>query len=655
MGGQGQTVDLKGHNVVGNLSSTFTPTMFNELRFGFSKFDTKFDIPFTENLNPQFGIKGAPGDSAGDGLDYGWTRFSPSGYAEMGPRSFWPNFNNLANYMITDSVLWQKGKHTLKFGGEYRFLNIYRDAARLRRGNFTFSGAFTSERPNVGTSRGNTGNGFADMLLGWVSGGTYGNNQGENLNAPYYAGFIQDDWKIARNLTLNLGLRYELFGVGTFPNPEKQTISRYLLQGINVATAADEGVAFPKDGSDCGCEQDRNNWAPRLGLAWSVTGKTVIRTGAGIFYGEPNSLSTEGANFRSGPPRSADIAIQQNFERTTVFVEQGFPAFQLSTNIPRGATTFVFPNRRENLQAYQWFFDVQQTLPFDMLLTVGYMGTKGTFLATQRNINQPFTPSANIAANQRLIRPQFNSVTLHENSLNSSYNAFTAKVEKRFSRGLTFLSSFTWSKNIDQGNEDLVDGTQGAATPYNLSAERGLSTLHRKFAYVVSGVYELPFGKGRRRLTSGPASWVLGGWQIGGLLSLLSGMPVAHTINVNNQNLGGTVRGDWVRNPNLPSDERTIDRWFDIAFVAPSAPGVISNAGRNLIIGPGRKNLDVMIGRDFQMPVEGHRLQFRFESFNFTNTPNFGPPNAAVGTPNAGRIIQSEDPRRIQLALKYIF
>ena len=655
MGGQGQTVVLKGHNVVGNLSSTVTPMMFNELRFGFSKFDTRFDIPFTENLNPQFGIKGAPGDSMGDGLDHGLTRFSPGGYAEVGARSFWPNFNNLANYMVSDSLLWQRGKHTIKFGGEYRFLNIYRDAARQRRGNFTFSGAFTSQTPNNGTSRANTGNGLADMLLGWVAGGTYGNNQGENINVPYYGGFIQDDWKIARNLTLNIGLRYELFGMGTFPNAEKQTVSRYLLQGINVNSAAEEGIAFPKDDSDCGCDLDRNNWAPRLGLAWSVTGKTVIRSGAGVFYGEPNSLSTEGASFRSGPPRSADIAIQQNFERTTVFVQEGFPAFQLATDIPRGANIFVFPRLRQNLETYQWFFDVQQTLPFDMLVTVGYMGTKGTFLANQRNINQPMTPSATVAANQRLIRPQFNAVTLHENNLNSSYNALTAKVEKRFSKGLTFLSSFTWSKNIDQGNEDLLDGGAGTVTPYELSRERGLSTLHRKFTYVFSGVYELPFGKGRQFATSGPASWIVGGWQVGGLVSLLTGMPVGHTINVNNQNLGGAVRGDWVRNPNLPSDERTIDRWFDTGFVVPSAPGVVSNAGRNLIIGPGRKNLDIMIGRDFQMPFEGHRLQFRFESFNATNTPNFGPPNAAVGNPNVGRIIQADDPRRIQFALKYLF
>jgi hypothetical protein len=262
-----------------------------------------------------------------------------------------------------------------------------------------------------------------------------------------------------------------------------------------------------------------------MGLAWSVTDKTVIRSGAGIFYGEPNSISTEGANFRSGLPRQVEIAIQQNFETTDTFVRAGFPPFRISDQLPANSQIYVFPDLRQNLTAYQWFFDVQRTLPFDMLVTVGYMGTKGTFLGNQRNINLPMTPSATVASNQRLIRPQFSAVTLHENSLNSSYNAFTAKAEKRFSRGLTFLSSFTWSKTIDQGNEELLDGGQGSATPYDLSIERGLSTLHRKFNYVMSSVYEIPLGKGRSHLTSGPASWILGGWQAGGLLALSTGMP----------------------------------------------------------------------------------------------------------------------------------
>jgi hypothetical protein len=171
----------------------------------------------------------------------------------------------------------------------------------------------------------------------------------------------------------------------------------------------------------------------------------------------------------------------------------------------------------------------------------------------------------------------------------------------------------------------------------------------------VSAVYELPFGRGKSWLTSGPGNWVLGGWQVGGLVSLLTGLPVSHTINVNNQNLGGAVRGNWVRNPNLPSSERTIDRWFDTTFVVPTAPGEVSNAGRNLIIGPGRKNFDLMVARNFRIPFEGHSVQFRFEAFNATNTANFGPPATGVGTPTAGRINAAEDPRRIQFALKYVF
>lgn len=650
-GGLGQTVDLKGNNVASTLSSTLTSSLFNEFRFGYSGFDTAFDIPFTENLNTQLGIRNAPFETIEGAPKRGWTRFTPTGFSEIGARSFWPNVNNLANFMFTDSLLWQKGRHAIKIGGEYRMLNVFRNASRFLRGQWAFAGQFTSQQPNNGTSRGNSGNGLADMALGWISGGSYGNNQGENINSPYYGFFVQDDWKISSKLTVNFGIRYETFFKGTFPDASRQSIGRYLLPEINGA----EGIVFPKGSSDCGCQNDLNNWAPRLGIAWNVTPKTVIRVGGGVFYGEPNSISTENANFRSGPPRSTEIALQTNFETTPFFVQQGFPAFAITDTLQRNVDVNVFPQRRSNLYAGQWFFDIQRQLPFDTLLTVGYNGTKGTNLHVIRNVNQPLTPSATVQSNQRLIRPQFAAVNLHENSMNSSYQSLTVKAEKRFTRGFTFLNSFTWSHNIDYNNEDLLDGGQGAVTPYNLRLERGNSTLDRRLAYVASGVWEIPIGKGRKYLTSGPAEWILGGWQIGGLLSFYSGLPVPHTINVNNQNLGGSVRGDWVRNPNLPSSDRTIDRWFDTGFVVPSAPGVVSNAGRNLIYGPGRRNLDVTVARTFRLPFEGHLLQFRFESFNFTNTPNFGPPAAGVGTPTAGRITTAEDPRRIQFALKYNF
>lgn len=273
-------------------------------------------------------------------------------------------------------------------------------------------------------------------------------------------------------------------------------------------------------------------------------------------------------------------------------------------------------------------------------------------------MNLPLTPNPNVAANQRLIRPQFNGINIAQTGLNSSYNSLAVKMEKRFASGFTFLSAFTWSHNIDYGNEDLLDGSPGIVTPYDFRRERANSTLDRRLSYNLSTVYELPFGKGKPMLQSGLGSQLLGGWQVGAILALYSGLPVTHSINVNNQNLGGAVRGDYVRNPNLPSDRRSIDAWFDLTAFATNAPGTIGNAGRNLIYGPGTQNVDLMVSRMFRIPFfreKVHALQFRAEAFNAMNHANFGPPATGIGTPNAGRITTAADPRRVQFALKYLF
>jgi hypothetical protein len=654
-GGQGQSVVLRGNNLASSVTSTLSPSIFNDLRFGWTQFNTVLDIPYDTWDNPALGIKNAPADYLNDGFkNNGWTRFSPSGFAEVGPRSFWPNVNNINTYLFSNGTVIQRGKHSIKFGGEFRHTNQFRNASRFRRGQFAFDGRFTSQNPNVGASRANSGNGFADMVLGWVSGGNYGTNQGEDIDNKYWGIYVQDDWKVSRTLTINFGLRYEVIYKATFPDPDRQGVSRYLFAGVNVPTIADERIVFPTAGS-CDCQNDLNNYAPRLGFAWSVTPKTVIRSGGGFFYGEPNNLGTDNANFVPGAPRATEIAIQNAFETTSIFVQQGFPTITFGNTIPRGSGITIFPDFRENLLAYQWFFDLQRTLPLDVLLTVGYNGTKGSFLAWNQNINLPRTPSPTVAANLRLIRPEFNAVSYAQTGQNSSYNSLAVKLEKRFSRGFTFLSSFTWSHNIDYNNEDLLDGATGVVTPYDMRRERGNSTLDRRLAYNLSSVYELPFGKGKGRLESGPGNWLLGGWQVGAIVALYSGMPITHSINVNNQNLGGAVRGDWVSNPNLPASQRTIDRWFDLAAFTTNAPGTIGNAGRNLIYGPGTKNLDLMVSRSFAMPWENHSLQFRAEAFNATNTANFGVPSTAIGTPAAGRITTAADPRRVQFALKYIF
>ncbi len=175
-------------------------------------------------------------------------------------------------------------------------------------------------------------------------------------------------------------------------------------------------------------------------------------------------------------------------------------------------------------------------------------------------------------------------------------------------------------------------------------------------AYVLSAVYELPFGQGKKYLNGNSVGrWILGDWQIGGILSLLSGTPDSHSFNRDTTGVGGANRGNILRDPNLPSSERSIDRWFDTGFVTAGDTFTLDNAGRNLIVGPPTRNFDFSVARRFIMPWEGHSVQFRFESFNFTNTPVFGQPNTAVGTPNAGLITEAGEPRRIQFGLKYVF
>ncbi len=656
VGGTGQTVDLLGHNWAFSFNSALSPTLFNEARVGYTYFPTTFDIPFTENLNKEFGIKGAFGDTLNDGKDNGYALFGPTGFAQVGPRGFWPNFNDLKNFMAADNLSIVRGSHTIKVGGEMRRTNIFREAQRHRRGNFAFSGQYTAQVPNNAASRSNTGNGLADMLLGWVSGGNTGSPQGETIIVPYYGLFVQDDWKITQRLTMNVGMRWEMMQTPIFPNPETQTISRYLIPLINDIAPGQEAFVFPTSGSDCGCEEDKNNFAPRLGLAYRFNDKTVIRAGGGIYYGEPDNPQSESARFMTGAPQAGEIGLGNftSFNSTPIFVQDGLPPFSTGTVLPGVGVSVAF-DKQPTFYTGQWFFDVQRELPGDTLLTLGYIGTKSTHLWNGRNLNTPYTPHPSINVNQRRIWPQFGGVSLQEAALNANYNSFTAKAEKRFTKGFTFLSSFTWSHNINYGNENLEQGGAGRAFQHDISLDRGDANLDRRLAYVASAVYELPFGKGKGHLESGPGSWILGGWQLGGIVSLLSGVPQDHTINVNSTNVGGANRGDVVGDANLPSDERTIDRWFNTGFVVRSAPGVFGNAGRNVIVGPGRSNLDVMVSRSFAMPWEGQSVQFRFESFNFTNTPNFGQPNTSVGTPGAGLINDADEPRRIQFALKYVF
>ncbi|MCL4401344.1 MAG: TonB-dependent receptor [Acidobacteria bacterium] len=658
-GGLGQTVFLPSDNLMGSWTHTFTPTIFNEARFGFTHYPTRFDILDTTNLNKVYGVKGAPGDNFGDGLDHGLARFTPSGYNEIGSRSFWPNRNWLDNLQFNDNILMQKGSHALKAGVEFRRADIFREAQRFRRGQFAFSKVYTSEKPNDAASRSATGNGLADMMLGWASQATVGNQLSEDVITPYWGLYFLDDWKITSRLTMNIGLRWEWFANPYFPQGVpvgRLGVSRFLTE-FNVARTDPLYETFqrPKDGRDSGGNEDLNNFAPRLGLAYRLSQKTVMRTGFGLFYGEADVITSESARWINQTPDFTEVVTNGTNLTQAATVQSGFPLVTLPATAPvAGTNVEVSRNDYPTQYSSQWFFDVQRELPGDMLFAAGYQGSKSTHLFAGRNINNG-GPNPSVPESQRRVRPRWNTVTLRDPGFNSNYNALVARVEKRFSKGLTFLTSYTFSHTIDQGEESLDENLSGRANEYNLASERGNSSLDRRHNFITSFTYELPFGRGRSYGTNmhRGLDFLLGGWQLGGIVSFMTGVPFDINYPGDSQNSGTRNRGNRIANGTVSNP--TIDQWFDqYAFVA-SAPGVYGNTARNVLYGPGLRNFDLIVGKTFRLPKEGHQVQVRFESFNFTNTPHFGQPASGLRAPDTATIARADEPRRIQFALKYTF
>ncbi len=668
-GGGGLLTALEAQNIAFNYNATISPTMLNEFRFGFSRLPSAFDlVDPSAPSNQSIGLTGLPEPG-----EPGTALYRVDGFTNIGPPGDTPKVDNLRGYHLSENVLWDRGNHSLKFGFEYRQMRIERQPAGWRRGWGRFQGRYTAEFPNVGSSRATTGNGAADLLLGWGAAEVVGTPTGETSLVPYYGFYVQDDWRITPKLTLNLGLRYELFDGPYYPGgaAEQPQIARLSWTGDITNETLDQlpieftGYTFPSGGGDCGCDRDTNNFAPRIGFAYRVTNTTVIRAGGGLYYGEADSAGFEAGRYQEGPPN----AVIEQFNPGS----QVEPAFILSTGmspllppdptvLPRG--TIVRVNQKFLPQMYtgQWFLDVQHQLPWNVLLTTGYTGSSSSHLSWWRFVSHPLTPHESLpSGRRRRTSENLSNINLNyvSNLLNANYNAFTFRTEKRFSDGLTFLSSFTWSKIIDYGHEIALNGTEGSGKSSNfvrdLFRNRGRSILDRTLNYNFSFLWEIPAGPGRGRFESGPASWVLGGWQLGGIMSLLSGVPLDSAFRPDTINLGGRFRGDLVGNPNLPESQRTVDRWFNTdAFAAP-VPLEFGNAGRAIIDGAGWKNFDFTASKNFYLPWEDQYVQFRFESFNFTNTPHFGSPNLTVGSTTAGVITNAADARTIQFALKYVF
>ena len=283
-GGLATTTIIHSNSVVGSYVRILSPTMNNELRIGQSRMPTAFDIPYDKPLFDQYGIKGIPKTNFASSNDHGLTLFNPSGYAQLGSRAFWPNTNNLFVTQFNDVLFRSAGNHGLKVGVEYKHENVFRNAARFARGQMTFNREFTADPQN----RAATGDGLAEFMLGLAAAGNLGNENGENLMSNSLAAFIQDDWKVSSRLTLNLGVRYDIFFAPTFPDGH---VSNFLLDYTpdrrQRTPAADSSRRTAAIAAASRTSQD---FAPRLGMAYRLTNKTVLRTGFGIIFAQDDSL-----------------------------------------------------------------------------------------------------------------------------------------------------------------------------------------------------------------------------------------------------------------------------------------------------------------------------------------------------------------------------
>ncbi|MET0647287.1 MAG: TonB-dependent receptor [Pyrinomonadaceae bacterium] len=647
-------LNMKGQSAAVGWTRIISSRLINEFRLGWGRNNSlAVQDPFGLNTLAELGVIGVPdsplysGGLPGISISARGGTTLPggqSGFDRLGSPDFLPKSQRTNQFQWTDTVSLSYGAHQLKFGGDVRgpMRNIYLDVPSLR-GTLNFDGN-------------RTGVGLADFLLGYPSGAQLANPQVVDSRLKMFSGFIQDDWKASRRLTLNVGLRYDY---ATWPYEGGDR-----LANLNPET----GQVFTPANSPFGrslIQPDRNNFAPRVGLAYQLNDETVIRSGYGRFYMLFERAGSEDQLALNLPflVQNNVTAANNNSTANNIRLRTGF---NLSLN-PASVDPRLVRLRAINPEAVmpsidQWNIGVQRLLPGSLVVTADYVGTKGTHLSVLRNLNQQLFNAAGVGTGV-IPYPNLGPIEYRDNGGNSNYHGGELTLEKRFSRGFSFRTAYTYSKSIDYAQEHLAAGGTGSFTQNarDLRERRGPSDFDVRHRLVGSYIYELPFGQGRSYVNDGALAHVVGGWRLSGLANVRSGRPFTVAANGNSTALGGARGGglvgafaDCLRDGSLSSGERDIDRWFDpTAYAAPN-PARLGTCGRNTLRGPNITNFDVSVARTFDYFGEDRNLEFRWEIFNVFNTPQFGLPDRNISGTSAGRISTlAGDPRVMQFALKF--
>jgi hypothetical protein len=622
--------DNRSYNPMVTETHVFTPNLINEVKVSYNKntFSQINRNSYGEDIVGQLGILGL---NQSEPRDFGVPGISVSGFQGLGDATTYEVPHQI--FQVQDSVSWVHGKHALKFGGDfqrhyYNFIEIL-----TPRGSFSFNGQFS-------------GNPLADFLLGHPASVTRSIDEfSPRYRRNWAHAFVQDDWHVSSGLTLNLGVRYE---ANFRPISLNDTIATFDPAQSRMVLPGQSG--YPRSLKEGGL----NNFAPRFGFAYRLTddNKTALRGGYGIFF---QQLPTnEDIDLAINPPFITQNSVISDLSRPTINFQDPFGVATGVVTSP--VLVFGAPKEFPDPYIQQWSLNLQRSLPGDILIDSGYIGNKGTRLTRLNWINQALPGAGPVQAR----RPYqgFGTIYWIEPSAASSYHGIQIKAEKRFSHGLTFLGSYTFSRAIDDASTAVIGTGEGNANiqnALNKSAEKGLSLFDTRNVFSFNWVYEVPFGSGRAVPLRGVADAVLGGWHINGIASFRSGQPFTVALGTTNANVGdGTERPDQLGDPNLSGSQSTVNRFFDTSVFARPAPLVFGNAGRNTVIGPGFTNFDFSLVKNFRL-AEQITLQFRTEFFNALNHPNFFKPVATFTSPAFGSLTAANFSRQIQFALKLVF
>jgi hypothetical protein len=612
-------------------NAVWAPTVIGSIRVGYNQ------IVWDEVVPPQdlqgVGIPGV------DTSNPGFSQIAMTGYRTLGVSNV-PNADDSTNLQISGDISFTKGAHTVKTGIQHYQLGIDFLSSQRSSGIFNFNGQYT-------------GDPFADYLLGYASSASLSKYAKLNFRSPYTHVFVQDDWRASERLTLNLGLRYEL----NLPSVDQNdAIANF---DLDTDPANPQIVLAGAEGSDRASRAlvgiNYTQFAPRAGFAYVLPGdRTVVRGGAGIFYG--NMITVGGmSSLEINPPNHVRVARTTDRLVPSIFLSEGFAPDALAVSNARDVNLVSWDRSDSQPAAFQWNLNAQRELPGQVVVEVGYYFNR--LENNWRSIDgNPAPPGPGNLNRRRLyqttaVPPAGDVITLAnvtriQKDGWSQYHGLQTKFEKRYSRGVSLLAAYTWSK---------TRGLEGGYQDYtNIDAEVAPTATDRRHHFVGSGIYLLPFGQGQAigGDWQGVANALLGGWSISPILTVTSGAPLNVTVNGNPSNSSGTDRPNVVDEWQL--DDPGADMWFNTSAFVANAPFTFGNAPRNLVRGPGYFNVDISIQKSFRIS-QGMTADVRFEAFNATNAVNLGAPNTVVGDANFGRISTAGAPRQSQIAVKLLF